>query len=108
MTPRRIRTRRQAQTADPEFLLSILDTNGLRDAASVEGFLHRRRYADVVSLAGGLSEAIRSNSRSLLPESPASDLDEASFLPSSSMRGDRGCQAWPWACRACAGGASLL
>src|ERR1700730_664159 len=75
-------------------VLSILDTNGLTDVDSVREFVHKRATSELISLTEGLREAMLQSSDPALRGMEKPSLDQANFLPSSSLRGASGCAAW--------------
>lgn len=75
-------------------VLAILDANDLLSVESAQDYFGKRSLAEIASLAVGLAEAVQSGSRSLMAYKMHHSLDEANFLPSSSMRASRSCANW--------------
>jgi hypothetical protein len=74
--------------------IAILNENGLRDVKTVENFIHRRSAVDVLSFVEGLRQALIEEARANFPTQGSLPLDQANFLPSSSLRGGSGCIHW--------------
>ncbi len=74
--------------------IAILNEHRLSDIKSVENFIHTKSTADIISFVEGLRGAVNEEARAKFPTRGGSSLDEATYLPSSSLRGGSGCVHW--------------
>jgi hypothetical protein len=71
--------------------LSILDTNSLDTLEGAERFALTRPKSELRDFTDGIRQAMVNDARSLRGASSNKTLDEANYLPGSSIRGDSGC-----------------
>lgn len=74
--------------------LAILDENRLHNVESVKEFIRRGPSSDLLSLSEGLRESLIGEDRKDVLNVGDSPLDQANFLPSSSLRGSGSCIHW--------------
>jgi hypothetical protein len=72
--------------------LSILDANDLITAEKAQRFAMNRELRDLGSFTEGMRQAMIDDARLRGPVKVT--LDQANYLPSSSLRGDSGCVNW--------------
>lgn len=72
--------------------LSILDANDLVTTEKAEKFAFGRDLKELESFTVGIRRAMIDDGRLTKPKRP--NIDEASYLPSASLRGDGGCIHW--------------
>lgn len=75
-------------------VLEILQENGLISAERVKEILFRRPMREVLSLREGIRQTLRTGADRAREQQSRASIDTASFLASSSLRGDSGCSRW--------------
>lgn len=72
--------------------LSIFDANDLVTADKAQKFALGRGLSDLESFALGIRRAMLDDGKRARPKRP--NIDEATYIPSASLRGDAGCLHW--------------